>query len=754
MPKKKFGTFKGVFVPSSEALLGTVLFLLLPLLTAKVGLVYMLIIVVLAHSVTIATTFSLADITTNLNTVGAGGMYALVKRSLGKAMGGSIGIQLFFAQAASIGFYSIGFAEPLHSIIAPLLKDYSLFAGSTPADILLQKQILSSIIFCVFFIVVMFGADFTLKIQTLILYVLGASILAIFIAPSMGLEFEGSKLFNDFQGMNLWGNKTISISIFFIAFAQFFPAVVGIDAGIGMSGDLKDPKKSLVKGTFYAIAITFVIYIISTIIFSMIDGGIFTNGALLPNILSSSNGSFNNTLSITILVGILFATSSSALSVFMTSPRTLQSLSKDGILPKALVFLGNDFKKNGTEPRFATLVSFVIGFIVIWMGDIGMAAMIVGILFLLVYGSLNLSAFMERISGNPSFRPTSKGHWLINFYGFAISMFIIILFSWWVGILLIVFQYFIFRLILKYKAGGKLEGVWWGVLFFFISKGLTRLNSIVQGSKNWRPVVSSIAFADKVEGIKSVKYLSDIIASYKGLVHMNILNKDIDERIPFRPRSKKGGIPLNVVQVLDPSKAISSILQISFPGDIVTNTVLLDYDTSIDNVTVFSRILKLKKNILLLKSGDLFSKSHDIDIWWRGEKNGNLMVLLAYIINISLKSTKTKNDSKLRIIRKLGQNENEETAREEMVVLLEKARLSGDIEIIPFSETPFFDDMHTMSSEAGLIMMGLPGYFVMEDDERKFKLNEEFLQEGLSKYNNLPPVLLIKSSTKLNLFED
>ncbi|MCK5759810.1 MAG: amino acid permease, partial [Candidatus Delongbacteria bacterium] len=343
MPKKKFGTFKGVFVPSSEALLGTVLFLLLPLLTAKVGLIYMLVIVVLAHSVTIATTFSLADITTNLNTVGAGGMYALVKRSLGKAMGGSIGVQLFFAQAASIGFYSIGFAEPLHSIIAPLLKDYSLFAGNTPADILFQKQILSSIIFCLFFIIVMFGADFTLKIQTLILFVLGASILAIFIAPSVGLEYEGSNLFNNFEDINLWGNSTISASVFFIAFAQFFPAVVGIDAGIGMSGDLKDPKKSLVKGTFYAIAITFVIYIISTVIFSMIDGDILTKGHLLPNILSSSKGFLSNTLSITILVGILFATSSSALSVFMTSPRTLQSLTKDEILPDIFSILGKDF---------------------------------------------------------------------------------------------------------------------------------------------------------------------------------------------------------------------------------------------------------------------------------------------------------------------------------------------------------------------------------------------------------------------------
>ncbi|MDA3886733.1 MAG: amino acid permease [Candidatus Delongbacteria bacterium] len=763
MPKKKFGTFKGVFVPSSEAILGTVLFLLLPVLTADVGLVRMLMIIILAHTVTVATMFSISDIATNLNTIGGGGMYALIKRSLGKAMGGSIGIQLFIAQAASIGFYSIGFAEPLHPILLPYFKNILFLSGVTPEDVLFQKQILSSIIFIIFFIIVMFGADFALKIQTLILYILGASILAIFISPYFSMEFQGQQLFTSMSEMNLWGNRGISIGIFFIAFTQFFPAVTGVDAGVGMSGDLADPKKSLVKGTFYAIMITFVIYVISTIIFSMMNKDLLIRGYnssgnafgyLLPDIFSSSKGFMSNTLSVTILVGILFATSSSALSVFMTAPRTLQRLTKDGILPKFALFLGNDFKKGGAEPRFAILLSFVLGFGVIWIGDISTAAMIVGILFLLVYGSLNLSAFLERISGNPSFRPTSKGHWLINLYGFVVSFFIIVLFSWWVGLILIVAQYYIFRLILKYKAGGKLEGVWWGVLFFFISKGLEKLNSIVQGSKNWRPVVSSIAFADKVDGIKSIKYLSDIIASYKGLVHMNILNSDPDEKIPFRPRSKKGGIPLNVVQVIDPSKAVSSILQISFPGDITANTVLLDYNTDIDNIQVFSRILKMKKNILLLKSGDLFGKSHNIDIWWRGEKNGNLMVLLAYIINITLRATKSKKDSKLRIIRKLGQNDNEIEAREEMVILLEKARLTGEIVIIPFSETPFFDDMNRISNEAGLIMMGLPGYFVVEDEERKFKLNEEFLEEGLSKYTDLPPVLLIKSSTKLNLFED
>ena len=265
--KKKFGTFKGVFIPSTEAILGTVLFLLLPALTGDVGIVPMLIIVFLAHTVTLSTSFSIADCATNLNNISGGGMYALSKKSLGKAFGGSIGIQLYFAQTASIGFYCIGFVEPLYAIISPLLQQAPFFQG---ASILMQKQLLSSAIFIIFFIVVMIGADFTLKIQKLILVILFVSIAAIFISPFAGIEFNAQSLYyNSFEDINLFGNRAITLSIFFLTFTQFFPAVTGIDAGVGMSGDLEDPKKSLVKGTFIAIGVTFIVYIFSTILFGM-----------------------------------------------------------------------------------------------------------------------------------------------------------------------------------------------------------------------------------------------------------------------------------------------------------------------------------------------------------------------------------------------------------------------------------------------------------------------------------------------------
>jgi amino acid transporter len=747
--KVKFGTFKGVFVPSTEAILGTVLFLIMPVLIADVGLWAMLGVIVLAHTVTTATSFSMADCATNLNDIGPGGMYALSRRSLGKALGGSIGIQLYFAQAASIGFYCIGFAEPLRAIVAPLLRFIPLFMENDPASILLQKQIIATTFFLVFFTIVMFGADFTLKIQTLILFILGASILAIIISPLFNITYKGESLYS--SGLNLTGARTLTISLFFFTFVQYFPAVTGIDAGIGMSGDLKDPKKSLVRGTFWAIGITFTVYVLSAVIFSAMDKSVLIErydgntaiAVLLTDIINYKDAFPSSVLGLMLILGILFATGSSALSVFMTAPRTLQSLSINDVLPKKLGFFGRDFMKGGTEPRFAILLSGLIGLSIIWAGNINTASMIVGILFLLVYGWVNGSAFLERVSRNPGFRPTSKNHWIVSLYGFLICIVAIVLFDPVIGIALIVVQYLVFRALLKYKAKNKIEGVWWGIIFSLSTKWLKILQKVVQGSKNWRPVVTAIALPGEGSSPGKIAYLASFIEGHKGLVHLNVLGQP--------EKFETYGIPTEFIEYNDLNETVSALLTTSHPTGLNTNTVLLNYMKKLDTIRLVSKMITRKKNVLLLKNTTKLKKIDKIDIWWRGEMNGNLMVLLAYIIRGY--SLKKKTDSEIRVIRMVEGSERLEENRREMETLLKNGRIDGEVVILENKKGDFYEVLKKHSSNADLIMMGLPGKFEETDSKKIFSLSEYFFDKQISKYEELPTILFVKSAQQIELTE-
>ena len=741
---KKFGTFSGVFVPSFEALFGAVLFILLPGLVAKVGFLEMAIIVVLANSITIATAFSIGDCASNLENVGAGGMYAIAKRSLGKAFGGAIGIQLFLAQAVSIGFYVVAFAMPLQPILnnIPAVAE---FFGSNGISVLQQQQIIATILGIIAFSSGLIGANFVSKIQLFIFVILIFSVGSILFTPLLGMENEGMKVFSKTVNENL---PTLS---FIAAFTMFFPAATGIDAGVGMSGSLKNPRKSLAKGTFLAIAITAIGYLLVSYIFSLIN----------PELILDENNkevmrtaaevfSSNKVITVLILFGIFFATGSSALAYFLTSPRTAQALAKDNILPKFLSFLGKDFKKGGTEPRWATVLTFLIIVPIIWSGGIEMVSTIVAICFLVVYGWINLAAFLERISGNPSFRPTSKGHWLISLYGFLSAMIVIFIYKWKIGIVVFALQLIIFLLLLKFKSNNQIEGVWWGLQFKLLASTFRRMRSIIQGSKNWRPIVGFFCFADKEKDSLPALEMGRWISSYKGISLVNVLSpikKDEITRVIEEHHQ--------IVNVKDDQYdvAINSIAQSTVPGGLEMNTVFLPMDSRLNLFSLIEDLMKANKNVLLFKPGSKGTlKSEDrIDIWWKGEENGNFMALLSYIIILSDREEGRKKRA-IRIIRKLYGDETEAAARKELEELLRGARLAGDILILPEDDDDIDETMGKHSNDASLILIGMPGERLI-GLARLFALDERFFTKQLHKYDKFPPVLFVKAADTMSLIE-
>lgn len=757
MKSKKFGTFEGVFIPSIEAILGTVLFLILPKQVAESGLIKMIIIILFAHTVTISTAFSLADCATNLNKIGAGGMYALVRKSLGIALGGSIGIQLYLAQAASIAFYSTGFAEPLQPIIAGN-ANFSWFVEAFPTA-QSQQQMIALTIYILFFIVVFIGADFTIKLQKGILVILFLSILSIFLSPVLG----GSSTIFTGQ-INLFGSGGSGIIVMVLVFTTFFPAVTGIGAGVGMSGDLKTPQKSIVTGTFRAIFVGLIVYLIAAVVFSLMDPELLKTQSLTM-VMGFAQGSIP---AIIVFIGILVATSSSGLSYFMTGPRTLFAIMDDNLLPKSWSFLKNDIVKDGHEPRIAIILTGLLGAGVIFCGGTETISAIVGIAFLAVYGWINLAAFLERVSRNPSFRPASKGHWLISLYGFVICSVVMIIFnppvSIFIGLGVTAFQIIIFLLILKYKSKNKIEGVWWGVFFSLAGFLIGKLRNIVQGTKNWRPVVKVFAFGSGKDGVNnSVLRIGEMIASYQGLVTSHVITTKDDDDIQEMKRGLEEPVHRVVINnKSDFTVAVKNIIQAGDYTNIDTNSVLLQYDNRIDWESVIDQVVNISKmNLMLYKDNPYFSwksarniyTDYNIDVWWRGTDNGNLSALISYIIHRSNLAGKIKTN--VRIIRKIDGDDQMASAKKDLDTLIRKARLTGSPLILPRDNRDILDTIRDVSKDANLIMIGLP------DSKRETKESRSIFQNMLysfekqvDAFDSLPPVLFVKASHMINLIEE
>jgi amino acid transporter len=215
-PQGTLGTFAGVFTPSILTILGIILFLRLGFVVGSAGLGPTLLILCLANGISILTSVSLAAIATNLKVKG-GGDYYLISRTLGIEFGGAIGIVLFLAQC---------FGEVLAYLI--------------PLQVKAAPQIIAAVAVSFLFIFAWLGTDWATRFQYVVMSIIVVAI-ASFIIGGL-LKWDSALLSQNWApsgfNINFWG-----------LFAIFFPAVTGFTQGVSMSGDLKNPGKSLPTGT-------------------------------------------------------------------------------------------------------------------------------------------------------------------------------------------------------------------------------------------------------------------------------------------------------------------------------------------------------------------------------------------------------------------------------------------------------------------------------------------------------------------------
>jgi amino acid transporter len=392
---KKFGTFGGVFTPTLLTILGVIMYLRLGWVVGNAGLLGAWLIIIMSFLITLCTALSMSAITTNIR-IGAGGAYAIVSQALGLEVGGSLGIPRYVSQGLAVTMYIFGFREGWLGIF----PDHNAF-------------LVDVIVFGVLFTIAYISANLAIKTQFIIMGIIILSLVSIVVAAyegSMTLPVSDSLSWGSFKGSIENG---FSGSSFWMVFAVFFPAATGIMAGANMSGELKDPKKSIPNGTLWAIAVSFIIYMLLAFWISRSA----TEQELVSDYYIMVEKAYFGPL---ILAGILGATFSSALASIVGSSRILFAMGEHNVLPYSKLLAGQS--KTG-QPRNAMMVTGILIFLTLLLRNLNAVAPLVTLFFLITYAMINIVVIIEQNLGLISYRPIFKIRRWVPWLGLISSIF-------------------------------------------------------------------------------------------------------------------------------------------------------------------------------------------------------------------------------------------------------------------------------------------------------------------------------------------
>lgn len=669
-PTGTLGTFAGVFTPSILTILGMVLFLRLGFVVGGAGLQSALVIVAVANAISVITAFSVAAITSNLRVKG-GGDYYVISRTLGLGYGGAIGVVLFLAQSISIGFYCVGFAEVVGTIFGrgdPM--SLRLFGGAA----VLALGVLAWL-----------GSDWATRFQ----YVVMATI-------AVGLVLFAAGAFASWDGAYLalnWRGPDDGLA-FGLAFAIFFPAVTGFTQGVSMSGDLANPSRSIPRGVFAAVGLSIVVYLGCSVLLA----GSVAPGALQGDYLAMKRVTV---LAPVIDAAVIAATLSSALSSFLGAPRILQSLARDQVLPIAAPFAAGSGPTN--NPRRAVLLAGALGLAVIAVGDLNLIASVVSMFFLISYGLLNYATFYEARSESPAFRPTFRFyHPFVGLAGGLACLAAMLAIDMLAGAAAAAIVFAIYRYLEMRSPPVRFADSRRSHHLHEARRHLLAAAGDDGHARDWRPQLlvfsdSSrrrrrlLQFATWIEGGTGLTTVVRVLEGHGREAErqreqaLEELSADIAEG-PFE------AFPLAVVAE-NVDQAVATVMQSAGIGPVRANTVIVNRSTGADSPTLplghhrFTRNLRtafgLGHNLLILDAdareweslGPVDDDHRVIDVWWRPNKTGELMLLLAHLVTRS----REWRDARIRVLAEpRGEATGDELA-EELGAMLKEYRIEAEV---------------------------------------------------------------------------
>ena len=714
---KGFGTAP-VFFTAISTILGAILFLRFGFAVGTLGFWGVFGIILLGHLVTIPTALAISEIATNKRVEG-GGEYFIISRSFGLNIGATIGIALYMSQAISVAFYIIAFTESFEFLFTYVLDKFDFVlprqAISLPATIGLAILIIKK------------GANVGVKA---LYFVIG--ILAI----SITLFFLGKTDHSMTSGFSLMTAELRNRDSFFIVFAIVFPAFTGMTAGVGLSGDLKDPSKSIPLGTTSATIAGMVIYmfIIYKLAISASVEDLVGNQLIMAKIAIGG--------AVVIPLGLAASTISSALGSIMVAPRTLQALAADQSFPsKRLNGWLSAGRKKDNEPINASIITSVIAIVFVAMGNVNAVAEIISMFFMLTYGSLCLISFLNHFGSSPSYRPYFKSRWYISLVGFLVSVWVMFKINSTYALAAIILMTLIYLFINYYHKNRKgLEAIFANTIFQ-LNRNLQvyiQKSSSKKSEGEWRPSAICIS-KDSFKRNAAFKLLNWISYKYGFGTYIHLIegyyskktheeSQELLKKLIERFDRVENHVYVDTLISPSYTSAVAQIIQVPGIAGMENNMVIFEFDKeepeNLNNIVDnFALVTSGNFDVCIAASSRRQIEFKDgIHVWIRSidSENANLMIMLSFII-LGHPDWQRAN-IKIFVSCKIDQVPETQKRMEELVLTGRLPITAKNIEIIPDQvDVNIKTLVNQRSSDAGLVILGFREEQVKHDKEKVFE---------------------------------
>lgn len=621
-----FGTAP-VFLAAISTILGAVMFLRFGYGVAHAGLIGAFAVILIGHMITVPTALAVAEIATNRKVEG-GGEYFIISRSFGTTIGAAIGVSLYLSQAVSVAFYMIAFAEafrPYFPWIESLIGfDMDVRMISLPAVLLVCTLMLTK------------GADMGVGALWVVAAILGVSLVMFF----AGTTADARPL----SEIDLTATVANADS-FALVFAICFPAFTGMTAGVGLSGDLKDPRRSIPLGTLAATVVGFLVYmlIVLKLHLSASPADLASDPLIMRKIALWEP---------IIPIGLAAATLSSTLGSILVAPRTLQALAADRVIPGVSGVLARG-RGEANEPINATLVTTVIAIVFVAAGDVDFVAQIISMFFMVTYGALNLVSFLEHFASSPAYRPSFRTKWYLSLAGAVMCGIMMLQMSVAYTVLSLSVMFLIYLGVrATHRESRGLADLFQGAMFQLTRwlQIIMQKNSSAYQMQHWRPsfIALSRHTLDRRAPFELLKWISHqhgfgtFIHYQQGYLSKESVEQSKKTLSRLISRTEASGAGIFVDTMVSPSFTTALAQSIQMPGvsGLDNNSVLFEFPA--DHPEEVEDIVKgcgmagsLGYNTCVLRSTDRhFGYRRRLHVWLtrHDELNANLMILLGYIL--------------------------------------------------------------------------------------------------------------------------